>query len=132
MKLRFLAAPVLAAGLVLGSTGAAFAADSTSTPPAKSQLSDSQNARLQKACGRIPELISRVEKLQQRLPADANTKGSIAWVQAKADKAQANGHADLASVLRDRVTTMTARESILQTRLTALQDAQSICSSHGA
>jgi hypothetical protein len=139
MKLRFVAVPVLAAGLALGSVGTAFAADSptadsptATTAPAKPELTDAQKARLQLACTRIPNLISRTENLQKRLPADANTRGSIAWVEAKADKAEAAGHADLATVLRNRTDVMKAKEATLDAQLAALKNAQTACSEHGA
>lgn len=133
MKLRFLAAPVIAAGIVLGSTGTAFASDtSTTTPPARAELSTAQSARLKVACARIPNIITRTENLQKRLPGDANTKGSIAWVEAKADKAEAAGRVDVAVSLNNRASVMKAKEATLSTQLANLHKAQDFCAKHGA
>jgi hypothetical protein len=130
MKRHYFAAPVLAVGIALGSLSPAFAADSTTTTPTK-QLSAQQKARLNVACARIPNLITRTENLQKRLPADASTKGSIAWVEKKAADATAKGRVDVATVLTNRATVMKAKQGTLATQLTNLHKAQDSCTQHG-
>lgn len=52
---------------------------------------------------RIPALLARIDKVTTRINADASTKGSTAWLQARAAAARAAGHAAAADLLDLRI-----------------------------
>lgn len=89
-------------------------------------------ARMSRACKRVPQMIGRTRKLQTRLGADASTRGSLAWLAAQQAKATANGHAERAQMLGSRLTFRRELAGILPDRLTWLQQAQAICDSKAA
>jgi len=60
-------------------------------------------AKLDAFChDRLPKAQARVDKALTRIQADASTEGSAAWVRARADKAAAAGHDDVARRLQFR------------------------------
>jgi hypothetical protein len=114
------------AALAVGSvTGASMA--SASPPQAGA---DQLGARLTHACGRLPARITRVEKLQTRFNADVNTPGSVLYLQARIDKANAAGKTNAARLLSDRLAVRKDLDATLPDVLAKLQDAQSVCSQH--
>ena len=80
--------------------------------------------RLTVACARIPNLLIRSEKLQARLAADASTRGSIAWLQARIEAAQKSGRAELVTVLTNRLEVRRALQESLPGRTERLRQAQ--------
>ena len=126
--LSTLAAATAAVALAVGSLAGASMA---SASPAAAD--DGQwGPRLTRACSRIPARIERVERLQTRFHADVRTKGSILFLQARIDKANAEGHADVAKLLSDRMAVRKDIDGSLGDVLTRLKDAQSVCRSHPA
>jgi hypothetical protein len=115
------AAAALVAAPVLGATAAA----ADSGPPAT-------GPRLVRACARLPHRIERLEKVQTRFHADATTKGSIAFLQARIDKAGAAGRSDLVRLLSDRMAVRKDIDSQLPDVLAKLKDAQQVCAEHAA
>ncbi len=55
-------------------------------------------------CRHLDKISQRENKLIARLGADATTKGSIAWLTAKADAATQAGETQLAAMYTDRAT----------------------------
>ena len=55
-------------------------------------------------CRHLDKISQRESKLIARLGADATTKGSIAWLKAKADAATQAGETQLAAMYTDRAT----------------------------
>ena len=55
-------------------------------------------------CRHLDKISERESKLIARLGADATTKGSIAWLKAKADAATQAGETQLAAMYTDRAT----------------------------
>jgi len=55
-------------------------------------------------CRQLNHIAKRETTLITRLGADANTKGSIAWLKAKADAATQAGETQLAAMYTDRAT----------------------------
>ena len=51
---------------------------------------------------RIPAVLARIDKLTTRINGDASTKGSTAWLRAKANEAKAAGYSALADLLTAR------------------------------
>jgi hypothetical protein len=63
-------------------------------------------------CQHLDKISQRESRLVARLGADANTRGSIAWLKAKADAATQAGETELAAMYTDRAT---RRSQILDT-----------------
>ena len=123
-------AAVVTAGAGLIVPTAAFAASTTSdtTPAAATR---ELPPRYQRACLRIPNLELRTTNLITRLNGDASTRGSLLWLQAQIDDANAKGRTQLATVLQNRLKVRTESLQVLtnrQERLTKLAD---LCRSHG-
>jgi hypothetical protein len=102
------------------------AASASTTDPNVSE------ARIEKACARVPVISERVDDHIARLSGDAETKGSLLWLRAKADAATANGHAERAKFIENRLTVRTARLELLKVRATALDELQAMCDEHSA
>ena len=52
---------------------------------------------------RIPAILSRIDRLTTRAGADAATRGSTAWLQARHDTAQKAGHPEVADRIQKRL-----------------------------
>jgi hypothetical protein len=83
------------------------------------------------ACARIPNVVTRTENLQERLAGDSSTRGSLAWLEAKADEAEERGRDELAAALRTRLEVRTELVDLLPLRLEALADAEVACDEAG-
>jgi hypothetical protein len=130
-----LAAPDRATAGVLADASLATAAlaDSTATDGTDDTTGSKRHPdllvlRLQRACDRIPNLLTRSAKLATRLAGDADTRGSIAWLQARVDKAEAAGNTDRVAALKARLKVREDLQKILPGRVERLKQAQSgIC-----
>lgn len=134
-----IAASALAGAAVLGIGATAFAAPqpapavapvtmastaaSTGTDEAAGE--DRLVERLELACARIPNALIRAENLQERLAGDASTRGSIAWLQARIDKAEDAGRTELATVLTNRLKVRESLQDVLPERIENLKEIQS-------
>ncbi len=94
----------LTAALLTGSAGGAVAAPTTSPDPTGPTTTITvSTAALDQLCDvRLPAMLTRAQDRLARIQGDASTPGSVSWVRARADKAAAEGHADLAARLRLR------------------------------
>ena len=101
------------------------ASAATSAPPARSGV------RLERACARVPNLITRTDKLISRLNGDAETRGSLSWLTVQIDKAEAAGRAQVVTVLENRLEVRTAQLGVLEHRLDSLNAIETICTEHG-
>jgi len=91
-----------ALALLVAGTGTALADDpGTSTTQGPITLSPEQATYVCQQ--RIPAILSRIDRLTTRINADANTRGSTAWLKARHDKAQAAGHTDVADRIQKRI-----------------------------
>lgn len=116
----------LAAGPAVAAPGApaaaALVADATKDP---ADVNDGAlMKRLQRACDRIPNLLTRSDRLQTRLAGDASTRGSIAHLEARIAKAKAAGRADLATALENRLKVRKDLQDLLPTRIEQLEKAR--------
>jgi len=118
-----LSAAGLAAGLAL--TGAPSA--SAVTVPDDGVL----HQRLERFCTRVPNLIERGEKLQPRLAGDAETRGSLKWLQARVDRAEKEGRQRAARRLEFRLERRTELSQKLPARLDSLRKATTECAAAG-
>jgi hypothetical protein len=112
----------VAAGLA-----AALALVPMAAPGASAADGTRLEARMTKACQRVPPAIERTRKLQQRLGAEAGTRGSLAWLAARQARAAANDKDDRAQLLASRLEFRRELAGILPDRLTWLQQAQARC-----
>jgi hypothetical protein len=107
----------LAALMVLGATPALAA---TAQP-------EQRQERFDRACARVPNLTARVESVLARIRGDADTVGSIAWLEAKAEESRRNGREPLAGLIENRIAVRTARIDVLEIRLDNLAEAAAAC-----
>jgi hypothetical protein len=113
----------LAAVMVLGATPALAA------PPALPETlgPEQRQERLDLACDRVPNLTARVENILARIQGDADTVGSIAWLENRAAEARANGRDGLAELIENRIAVKTERIDVLVIRLDNLAEAAAAC-----
>lgn len=137
---RIVGTAALAGALALGAAVPALA-DATTTPtptasPSTHVTVDGSTvtittdlATVQAWCTRDHKAQQRLTELQQRIQADAGTKGSVAWLRARAAAATAAGHPDHARRLTDRADRRQDRLPQIAAALTRLQNADStVCS----
>jgi hypothetical protein len=84
------------------------------------------------SCTRLPARLEKVEKLRTRLHADAQTRGSLAFLQARIGTAKAAGHTDQARLLSDRLAVRKDLDASLPDILTHLLDAKQVCDARSA
>lgn len=118
MSIRRIAA---AAGLATALLLAAAPAMAADTGP------EHIEERLDRACARVPDLTTRVENALERINGDAETRGSIAWLEAKAAEARENGRDQLADLIEIRIDIRTERIDVLELRLDFLAVAAEVC-----
>ena len=97
---------VLTGGVLVAGLGAAVvlaspAAAADATTPGRIAALDAAKPAV---CQHLDKISQRESKLITRLGADANTRGSIAWLKAKADAATQAGETQLAAMYTDRAT----------------------------
>jgi hypothetical protein len=118
MSIRRIAA---AAGLATALLLAAVPAMAADTRP------EHIEERLDRACARVPNFTTRVENALERINGDAETRGSIAWLEAKAAEAEENGREQLADLIEIRIEIRTKRIDVLELRLDFLAVAAEVC-----
>lgn len=122
-------AVVLATG---GMTATAWADDGSTPAPTGSTSGDVDwAARLDRVCQRVDRQLERAQKVQTRIAADDRTKGSIAFLQARIDRAEKAGQDDLVSVLEIRMQLRKQVAGQLPQRVELLQQAQQTCREAG-
>ena len=120
-----------------GMTATAWADQSGSTEPAAGTATSADTGapdwagRLDRACRRVDRSIRRGAQVQQRLAADAKTKGSLAFLQRRIDAASQAGQDDLATVLGLRLQARQRKVEQLPKRLDLLEQAKATCDGAG-
>ncbi|MTD52697.1 hypothetical protein [Amycolatopsis pithecellobii] len=124
---------VIVGGSVLAALAIGVPAASAQTtappPPSYGQVTLSPEESQQLCADRLPRLIDRKNKLIARINGDANTKGSVAWLRARADKQRAAGHAKIADQLTQRADRRAGRVDDLKSiedRLTKFKDSHCV------
>ena len=92
---------------------------------------DDLRPRLERACLRIPNIEIRTGNLIERLNGDASVRGSLAWLQAKIDKAEAEGREQLVTVLENRLEVRTRTLEVVEQRQAKLPELKQKCIDHG-
>jgi hypothetical protein len=119
--LRLTAATLgVSAATTVGMAATASADETDEADPGRAE-------RAARLCERVPRVQDRVDQLFERLQADSDTRGSVAWLTARAEQAREEGHDDLAMFLEHRATIRTERIDVLNARADALDDAASWC-----
>jgi hypothetical protein len=80
--------------------------------------------RRDRSCDRIPEVLARSERLGKRLAADASTPGSIAYVEAQAAKAAADGDTQRATRIKNRLAVLKDYQALLPDKVERLEAAR--------
>jgi len=111
--------PALAVSL-LGGAGVASGTDAGA----------GDGVRWEAACSRIPQRVERVEQVQHRIQGSAETKGSIAFLEARIERQRQAGHDDAVRLLENRLAVRKDVAAMLPDVLTRLHDAQQVCASH--
>ena len=78
-------------------------------------------------CDRIDKVLPKRQAVVARLEGDANTRGSIAWLTAKATTATAAGNAELAKLYTDRAA---LRSQVLDPLKTVTADLTAVQQAH--
>jgi hypothetical protein len=90
-----------------------------------------QRPRIERACLRIPNLELRTQQLIRRLEADASVSGSLAWLEAQANRAADAGRDQLATVLRNRLAVRRQTLEVLKVRDARLDELAARCRAWG-
>jgi len=118
-------------GVTVAQADTAPATTSSTTGATTGGTTDPEH-RLDRACDRIPHRLARLQRVQTRFHAGVDTRGSIAFLEARIARAKADGHADLERLLSDRLAVRKDIDSQLPDILAKLGDAQQVCADHGA
>ncbi|HET6988170.1 MAG TPA: hypothetical protein VFI00_16215 [Kribbella sp.] len=113
-------AVVLVGGLV-GSTTIASADPSPTPTPTYKQVTLSPEESQRLCAEKLPKLIERRDKLAKRISGDADVRGSVAWLKARAEKQKAKGHDKAAAQLQKRADRRSERLTQLGTMKTKLE-----------
>ena len=125
---RVAAVSAVSAGLVLAGAGPALADDPGGSATQGPITLNPEQATF--VCTqRIPAILSRIDRVTTRINADATTRGSTAWLQAREDKAKTAGHTDVADRIQKRIDARPARLDRLadaKKRVTEFRDANCV------
>lgn len=92
---------------------------------------DDLRPRLERVCLRIPNIEIRTNSIIDRLNGDATVRGSLLWLQAQIDRAEAAGREQLVTVLENRLAVRTQTLEVLEQRLERLPELKQKCIDHG-
>ena len=100
-----------------------------SATPAFSATTEPEQApkRFEQFCDRVPGITARVESALARIRGDADTVGSIAWLESKAAEARRNGREQVAGFIENRIAVKTELIDVLVVRLDNLAEAAAAC-----
>lgn len=125
---RIAAVSAASAGLLLAGAGSALADDpGASATQGPITLSPEQATFV--CTQRIPAILARIDRVRTRINADATTRGSTAWLQARQDKAEAAGNGEAADRIQQRIDARPARLDRLadtENRVTEFRDANCV------
>jgi len=126
---RLAAIGAIATAMSLAGAAPALAADPSGDPGPNPTAT---GERAKKLCGRLPQLLARIDKALARLQGGADTPGSVEFVKKRAEKARANGNTDLATALDSRAKARADMIPVLQKRKAeGLPKLTDWCTSHG-
>ncbi len=121
-------ASAVALGLLLTGAGTARA-DDPDTTATQGPITLSPEQSVAVCTTRIPGILSRIDRVTTRIGADAATRGSTAWLQARQDRAEQAGRTEEADRLQrriDRRPEQLDRLAEAEERATAFRDANCV------
>lgn len=113
---------LVAVGSLFGAAGAATA-DTASPAPSGTPTGDGAAA----LCRRAPKIDQRIDRILERLRADASHRGSIARLEQRVANARSAGHTQIETYLNDRLTSRRSLVPTLETRQKDLADVEKWC-----
>ncbi|MFF4352935.1 hypothetical protein [Streptomyces sp. NPDC001530] len=116
---------VVAVGTLLGAAGAATA-DDPQPAPSGTPTGDGAPA----LCKRAPKIDRRIDRILDRLHADASRPGSIARLEQRVANAKSAGHTEIETYLNDRLAFRRSLVPTLETRQKDLADVEKWCKTH--
>lgn len=119
---------VLAGGVAATAMAAtvALAGPAAAQPVTGQAVSAAASSDTPPYCDRIDKALERRQKLQTRLAGDTNTRGSIAWLQAKS-QALATSNPELSKLLADAAA---LRTQVKDPAATIVADLQAVRQAH--
>ncbi|MEL6984222.1 MAG: hypothetical protein AAFO29_17480, partial [Actinomycetota bacterium] len=82
-------------------------------------------------CLRIPNLLIRTDNVIERINGDADTRGSLLWLDTQIERAEENGREQLAEVLTNRRAVREASVPVFELRRDELNDLAERCRDAG-
>ena len=97
--------------------------------PAMAQTEETprHRPRIERFCENIPAHEERISERLARMQGDADTRGSIAWLEGKKVEAEEAGRENLATMIGHRIAIKGELIDVLELRLAALADAEVFC-----
>ncbi|MEM9561495.1 MAG: hypothetical protein AAGA93_02690 [Actinomycetota bacterium] len=87
--------------------------------------------RVERACQRIPNLVIRTDNVIERIGGDADTRGSLLWLDDRITRAADNGRTELVEVLENRRAVREASLDVFEQRRGELDDLAQRCADAG-
>lgn len=132
LRLGLASLAATAALLTPGIAGAATADDATAeTATAEENAEHRHRPRLRRLCNRVPLVEERANRILDRINGDETVRGSLAWLDLKAQEAEDAGREQLATVLRNRRNTRAKAVEVIELRLVEIDTIHQICLDHG-
>lgn len=100
------------------------------TPAAAHDMPDDLRPRLEAVCARVPIAEDRIERLLTRIDGDESTRGSLARLEARRQRAADEDRDDAQLVLTNRIATRTAARDLLVARQTEVATISELCDEH--
>ncbi len=125
-RAAYLAAVAGATSALMISGAGVAAADEPGATATQGPITLSPEQAVQVCTRRIPATLARIDRVGERITADASTPGSTAWLEVRLDRAQAAGRTQEADRLRTRIDGRSdARDRLAaaEARVTAFRDA---------
>ncbi|MEU0038221.1 hypothetical protein [Streptomyces sp. NPDC006333] len=113
---------LVAVGTLLGAAGVA-AADTASPAPSGTPTGDGAAA----LCRRAPKVDQRIDRILDRLHADASRRGSVARLEQRVAHARSAGHKEIENYLNDRLTFRRSLIPTLEARRKDLSEVEKWC-----
>ncbi len=121
-----------AAGVTLAAT-AVLATAAPASATAEPKVDEERLAeRLELACSRVDLATDRVGDRLERLTGDADTIGSVAWLESRLDQARENDREQLVERLELRLDVRRELTDVLRARSDALAEAAEFCATESA
>lgn len=114
-------------GASLVAVTAALSLGATAAHAQGAPSADDVRPRVERACARIPNLETRIERAIERINGDASVRGSLEWLDARIAAAEEAGRTDLATALTNRRAVRVATLDVLELRQANLAEFAELC-----